>query len=369
MKTVNKRKLTSNLNSKTFILNHLHKKVVVIGGSNIDIKGSPFVKLKEKTSNPGAVTMTLGGVGRNISHNLGLMGIPVIFLSVVGEDDWGRKILEDTGKIGVNIGQVKISKKNATGKYLAILDKQGEMQVAISGMKVCEEITVGYIKSKEKTIRESDIVVVDTNLPEKTIRFVAKICSEENIKLVVEPVSVEKSKKLKSILDKIDYITPNQEELKAMTGDSELKNDEDLLKAVENLRNKGKGVKNIILTLGQRGVFLYGEEIYAGVENAGGYKFKNHKLQGKYIQPYKVETIEVTGVGDALVAGLVYGIFKGCSLEMAVRYGLAAAALTISTPDTVNPGMKEEILKVLVEHNRNLLGINKSKKRQKMSSQ
>jgi len=76
------------------------------------------------------------------------------------------------------------------------------MKIAISDMKVCEEMNVRHIKSKEEIIRGSNIVVLDTNLPEKTIKFVARICSEENIKLVVEPVSIEKSKKLKKILER-----------------------------------------------------------------------------------------------------------------------------------------------------------------------
>jgi len=330
---------------KTDLWNTL-KKVIVIGGSNIDIKGSPFTGLKEKTSNPGMVTTTLGGVGRNIAHNLALLGVPVTFLSVVGEDDWGKKLLEVTEKAGVNTKQVKISKKSGTGKYLVILDEKGDMKVAVSDMKACKEMTVGYIKSKEKLIRESDIVVIDTNLPEKTIRFLANLCSEGNIKLVVEPVSVEKSKKLKKVLDKIDYITPNQEELEAMAGGNEFKNEEDMLIAVEKLRNKGKGVKNVILTLGERGVFLSAKK-----GNKEG-RNKNSEFRGNYFPAYKVEAVEVTGVGDALVAGLIYGIFKGYSLAVAVNYGQAAAALTISTPDTINLGISEGILNVLVEQNR-----------------
>lgn len=319
-------------------------RVLVIGGSNIDIKGKPFNQLERGTSNPGSINIALGGVGRNIAHNLALIGVPVIFLSVIGEDDWGRKILEDTREAGVEMEQVKISKKNSTGIYLAILDEKGEMQVAISDMKACEEISVRYIKSKEEIIRESDIVVMDTNLPEKSIKYISKICSEENIKLVVEPVSVEKSKKLMKVLDKIDYLTPNKEELESIAGGIKLKNNEDIESAVERLRNGGKGVKNIILTLAERGVYLSEEEMDRKSE-----KKERSKNRGKFIQPYKVESIEVTGVGDALVAGLVYGIFKGFSLDIAVRYGLAAAALTISTPYTVNRAMNEEILRMVVK--------------------
>ena len=392
-------------------------KVVVIGGANIDIKGKAFGKLVSSTSNPGEMNMTLGGVGRNIAHNLALLGVPVTFLSIVGDDEWGRKILKETGETGVDVGQVKLSRKNSTGTYLDILDDKGEMEVAVSDMRVCEEVNVRYIKSKEEIIKGSKIVVIDTNISEKSIKYIGDLCSRENIILVAEPVSVEKAKKLKKVLDKIDYLTPNKEELESMVGESrdsgeknrgseerseinkssigsgsgsgdgsrkskksggssdevkiKIDSDENIKKIVEKLRNKyedkdnGKRIKNIVLTLAERGVYLSSKKMEERDESGelsgskGEYEDKcgsrsEDKREeeygcSKFIKPYKVEVIDVTGVGDALVAGLVYGIYKGYSFEEAAKYGLAAAALTISTPYTVNPGMGEDILQTIVE--------------------
>ena len=50
---------------------------VVVGGVNMDIGGTSYAPLVSEDSNPGAVTMSLGGVGRNIAHNLCLMGTDV----------------------------------------------------------------------------------------------------------------------------------------------------------------------------------------------------------------------------------------------------------------------------------------------------
>ena len=321
--------------------NNTHKKncgVVVIGGANIDFKGRPYEKLIRKTSNPGEVNVNFGGVSRNIAHNLALLGVPVTLLSAVGDDEWGRKLLEETGKgggkgrAGVQINNVIKSSKVQTGMYLVILNEKGEMNVAISDMQVLEEITVKYLKSKENIIKNSKIVVIDTNISERSIKYISEVCKREKIMLVADPVSVEKAKKLRKVIDKIDCITPNKEELASISG-IKIENDKDMVKGVKTLRDKG--VKNIVLTLGKRGVYI---------STAGMGREK-----GKFIPPHKVEVIDVTGVGDALVAGLVYGIFKGDSLEIAVRYGLVAAAVTISSPYTVNPGMKAEILERMID--------------------
>ena len=65
--------------------------------------------------------------------------------------------------------------------------------------------------------------------------------------------------------------------------------------------------------------------------------------------PYRGEVVDVTGAGDALVAGLIYGIYKGYFLEVAARFGLAAAALTISTKEAVRRDLREELLRSRLE--------------------
>ena len=50
---------------------------VVVGGVNLDIGGRSFGKLVPADSNPGQVRTSLGGVGRNIAHNMALLGMDV----------------------------------------------------------------------------------------------------------------------------------------------------------------------------------------------------------------------------------------------------------------------------------------------------
>ena len=52
---------------------------VVCGGVNIDIGAHSFAPLRDRDSNPGRVELSLGGVGRNIAHNMRLLGVPTPF--------------------------------------------------------------------------------------------------------------------------------------------------------------------------------------------------------------------------------------------------------------------------------------------------
>ena len=196
--------------------------VVVVGGANIDLRGRPTGKVLERhTSNPGKINVGSGGVGRNIAHNLALLNVPVTLLSAVGDDGEGIRILEETGKDGVKMEQMIISGEHPTGIYLAILDEKGEMEAAVSDMQILEEITVDYLRSKAYLIKESKIVVMDTNIPEESIEYVVDLCNKVGVPILVEPVSVEKAKKLRGILNgkwTIDYITPSKNELESILG-------------------------------------------------------------------------------------------------------------------------------------------------------
>lgn len=306
--------------------------VTVIGGANLDIKGKPYQTLKKYTSNPGHIDVASGGVGRNIAHNLALLNVPVTLLTVVGNDEEGRRLLEDTRKSGVNCEHIALSNAGHTGIYIAILNEAGDMDVAISGMDILEELNIKYLESKRDIIKNSGIVVIDTNIPRQSIGYLLDICNKEKIPVLAEPVSMEKSKKLKDVLGKIEYITPNREELESISGIA-VKNDGDMMKAVEKIRNEG--VNNVIVTLGERGIYMSCGEF------------------GKFLDPYKCDTIDATGAGDAFTAGFVYGVFNDYSVELSAKLGLAAASLTVSSIYTVNPLLNEEALKNIVKVDEN----------------
>ena len=320
--------------------------VLVIGGANIDLRGRPGEVLERHTSNPGKINIGSGGVGRNIAHNLALLNVPVTLLSAVGDDGEGIRILEETGKAGVKTEQMIISGEHPTGIYLAILDSAGEMEVAVSDMQILEEITVEYLRSKAYLIKESKMVVVDTNIPEESIGYVVELCNKVKVPVLIDPVSVEKAKKLKKVIDgsgrwTIDYMTPSRDELGSISG-IKIDDDQDIdmVRAAEEIRRKG--AKNVIVTLGERGIY---------VSSAGDYR--GGERLDKFIKSYKGEVVDVTGAGDALVAGLVYGVFLGYPLEMAARFGLATAALTISSKEAVRRDLREGLLRSRIKEEDN----------------
>jgi pseudouridine kinase len=292
------------------------KTVLIIGGSNVDIKGRSRGVLIPHTSNPGTIELSVGGVARNIAENLGRLQVNTTLLTAIGEDEYGTLIRKRTEDSGVNMSEVISSKEHRSSIFMAVLNKKSDLETAISDMVILDLITPEYIKSKENLFQEAAIVVIDVSTPRKTIEAVIDMCQKYEIPLCVEPVSVSKSEYVKDLLDKIDIITPNKDEAEMLVDIS--------IDDMEGVRHAGeillqKGVKMVVITLGPEGVYL-------ATANQKG-----------FIPSVATLVVDAIGAGDALVGGLIYGLMKGQSEASAIASGVATATITLSSREAVSP--------------------------------
>lgn len=292
----------------------MQKFVTVVGGINVDLTGSPHQPLVLETSNPGEMSLSAGGVGRNIAHNLALLGVPTTLLSAVGGDAFGAYALDATRQAGVNVEYVLKQAGQRTGTYLSVLNFEHDLVVAIADMAATRGVSAAYLAQHERILAESALIAADTNLDEDTLTYLCDICETRRIPLLIEPVSVEKSKKLRRVSAKATYLTPNRDELHAMSVCDEA----DLAAQCACLRDQ---FDHIFVTLGEQGVYHY----------------HSFAEKGALHPAIPTTVINVNGAGDALVAGLICGLFHEQPLPESVRLGIAAAHIALQSPDTVNP--------------------------------
>lgn len=278
--------------------------IAVIGGANIDIKAKANEPNRLGTSNPGVVSTTAGGVGRNIAHNLARLGASVTLVSVVGNDAHGNAVLEETAGVGVNVSRVARSTTH-TGSYVALLDHDGELITALNDMRCVEDITSAVIAANQDVIAKARLVVADCNLPQAALNLVAEMAGS---KLVIEPVSVPKSRKLVEALklSPVLLASPNFDQIEYLAGTR------DIEAAFAFMH--GKGLRNVV--------------IHAGAEGA----FVSDGTNIDLVEAHPPECIiDVTGAGDAAVAGLVYGLLKGEPLVKAAERGQILAGRVIAS--------------------------------------
>ncbi len=293
----------------------------VVGGVNMDIGGRSYGNLVAADSNPGVVTMSLGGVGRNIAHNLTLLGADVRMLTAFGDDLYGQKIAASCTELGIDMSHALKLPGEATSTYLYIAAPDGEMAIALSDMSVCQRIDGEYLAANLPTLQNARVVVADTNIPAESLLFLAENCQ---CPLFVDPVSTVKAEKIRPILHKIHTLKPNRLEAELLSG-VPIRNKEDVAKAAKVLLEKG--VSRIFISMGADGVYAASTEEELWLPNLPG------------------NMVNTTGCGDAFMAALVWAFMEGLDLKQSALSGLAAGSIAMESAQTINPTMSEENLK------------------------
>ena len=163
---------------------------VVVGGVNIDIGGRSFAPLVARDSNPGRVTVSLGGVGRNIAHNLRLLGVNVSMLTALGDDLHARQVTDSCTELGIDISHALRVPGGATSTYIYLDDADGDMALALSDMEICEKITPSYLAGNRDLLARADVIVADANIPADSLIWITENCSAP---VFADPVSTEKA--------------------------------------------------------------------------------------------------------------------------------------------------------------------------------
>jgi len=295
---------------------------VVVGGVNVDIGGRSQRKLVAADSNPGKVSISLGGVGRNIAHNMSLMGVDVKMLTAMGEDVYGARIAESCRSLGIDASRALRVADCATSTYLYIADEEGEMALALSDMEVCDRITPSYLSANLQVLQNARVIVADANIPAETLVYLAENC---NAPIFCDPVSTIKAEKLRPILNKIHTLKPNRLEAELLSG-VRIHSKQDAEAAAKALLQKG--VYRVFISMGADGVYAATEEQQLWLGNLPG------------------QMVNTTGCGDAFMAALVWAHMQDLNLQETALAGLAAGAIAMESQETINPAMSATALKL-----------------------
>ena len=292
--------------------------IAVAGGVNVDIGARPAQRLRAKDSNPGHVHTSLGGVGRNIAHDLRLLGAEVELLTALGGDGYARAMAESCEQLGIGVSHALRVPEMRTSTYVYIDDERGDMALAVSDMAICEKLTPDYFAANLDTLNGAALVVADTNLPSESLQYLAEHLT---VPLFVDPVSVAKSDKLASLLPHIHTLKPNGLEAELLSGVSVVDRNS-ARRAARKLIDLG--VKQVFVSLGREGFLAAAED------------------ETVWQPAPRAEVKSTTGAGDALMAALAWAWLRGENLSRTAALGAAAAAITIECEDTINPALSAE---------------------------
>ena len=291
---------------------------VVCGGANIDIGAHSFAPLRDRDSNPGRVELSLGGVGRNIAHNMRLLGVPTYLLTALGGDSRALQIEQSCRELGIDLSHALRVPDGRTSTYVFVGDSDGDMAIAVSDMEICEKLTPDYFASQLDLLNGAAAVVIDANLPRGSIVYLTKHCTAP---IFIDPVSTVKAEKLRGLLARVHTLKPNRIEAELLSG-VQITDGESLRQAAQALLDQGVG--RVFLSLGGDGVLAA------------------QRGEVRAVPICKAEMRNATGAGDAMMASLVWSFLSGRTLAESAAAGTAAAALAVESEETINPAMSAE---------------------------
>lgn len=256
------------------------------------VEGSNFL------SNP-------GGKGGNQAVAAAKFGAPTRMIACVGQDVFGKKMLEVLQGYKVNCGEVKVSETGQTG-VAVITCHEGDNRIILSPGTNHELKAADVKEVLTRLALPGDIFVTQYECEQNTVLASLEYARELGMYTIFNPAPA------KMIPEKyypfIDLLVVNQTEAEFQTGIFP-QEEESCRQAIESMQRLG--AKQVIITLGSRGsIFNAGESLYS-------------------IPAERVEAVDTTAAGDTYIGVLAACMAEDKGLEESVRYATKAAALTI----------------------------------------
>ena len=297
--------------------------ITVIGAANMDIIATPFRPIIPRDSNPGRIATSHGGVGRNIAENLARLGADVKLVAAVGNDRFGKELLDGCNTAGIDTSYCYLREDAATPTYLAVLDEQGDMYVA--AVDVSCTLPIAHIQAHADVITGSSIVFMDTNLEQDMLEHLLDMFKHND--LYVDPISVTKAQKIKHLVGRFHTIKMNRLEAEALT-DMTINTDTDLHQAGSYFLEQG--TQRVIISLGADGLY---------------YRTNTQEIR---LRPKPIIPKNATGAGDALMAGIAYCSLHGKSDAYTANFAQAMAYIALMSEQTVSPNISlNEVITLL----------------------
>lgn len=248
-----------------------------------------------------------GGKGANQACAAGKLGAEVMLLGAVGKDSYGQIQKDSLRKAGVDISCIIEREDSSTGVAFITVNSGGDnCIVVVSGANAT--LSEADIDQHIDLLKERDIIILQMEIPVQTVLYAAKKAKEFGKKVILDPAPVPKEFPVE-LYQYVDIIKPNETELKMLTGFGD--SDKELDMAADFLRKHG--VKDVVVTLGEKGVYIHSEE--AGTRR---------------ISAIPVEAVDTTAAGDSFTAAMALKLALGESLEEAVRFANYVSAMVVT---------------------------------------
>ncbi|MEI8593191.1 ribokinase [Photobacterium sp. Hal280] len=282
-------------------------KLVVLGSVNADhVLRVPAFPRPGETLHGRDYQVIPGGKGANQAVAAARLNADIGFIACVGDDAFGIQIRESFQHDGINISGVKMQPDCPTGIAMIQVADSGENTICLSP-EANAQLTAECIEPDLEQIRQAHFLLMQLETPLDGIVSAAQEAKTHQTNVILNPAPAREIPD--SLLSCVDVITPNETEAEVLTGVTVTDNSSAQL-AADVLHRKG--IEIVLITLGAKGVWL------------------SQNGRGQLIPGYSVDAVDTTAAGDTFNGALVTGLLENMSLESAIRFAHAAAAISVT---------------------------------------
>lgn len=283
------------------------KRLVVVGSVNMDyVLNVPHMPQSGETLLSKTLELLPGGKGANQAVAAGRLGADVTMLGAVGGDGAGAALCESLRSAGVDISRLRHVAEEPTGSAFICVDAAGNNQIVVA-QGANRAVDVAYLQENDDILQRSDILVLQLEIPLETVLYAAKRAKELGKTVVLDPAPARRDIP-GSLYPCVDFLKPNEGEAALLAGVPE--GDPEAAAGIL----QGKGVKNVLVTLGGNGALLRDE--------AG--RVQSFPAQSG------LPVVDTTAAGDCFTAALACRLAAGDSVEQAVRFAVKASGLSVT---------------------------------------
>lgn len=281
--------------------------ITVIGSSNTDmIIKVPRLPKPGETVLGGKFSTAPGGKGANQAVAAARSGGNVTFVARVGDDIFGEQALKGFKVDGINTDLIIKDKDAPSGIAEIFVSEDGENSIAVA-LGANLNLSVYDVIAAKEAILASDILLIQLEIPLKTVQYAAKLAFDNGVRVILnpapgQPLPIE-------ILKTISILTPNETEAAMLTG---IKIEDEGAAEDAGRILMSKGVNKVIITIGKKGALILDS---SGSELVGG---------------FKVHAVDTTAAGDIFNGALAVALAEKKNIWEAVKFANAAAALSVT---------------------------------------
>lgn len=278
--------------------------IVVLGSINMDLTTYvPRLPTPGETLFGTSFITVPGGKGFNQAVAAGRLGATTKFIGRVGEDAFGKGVLQLIADEPLDVSGIAIDPKSGTGLAVISVDEQAENAIiVISGANMAHDES--DVARCAAALQGAKVLMLQLESPLPTSLAAARLAREQGVTVLLDPAPAS------SLPDEAyqlcPIMTPNELETEVLVGFRPT-NTREAEQAANVLRERG--VATAVIKLGAQGVY------YQTADASG------------FVPPFAVNAIDTVAAGDAFNGGLAVALAEGLPLAEAVRWGAAAGAL------------------------------------------